>query len=872
MPITWLCTTASASLCHNPADGRYLFAEGGRVTAGRWYHLAAVARPAANGGPAMLTVFLNGRAVGSATFDGTIKAVDGEAIGLGDSAGAPSPGARFRGYVDELAVWHRPLEPAEIAAHFQRRAALLRELERGRRQAERERLAAAAARLQRFGCEEIVFAERFPGRDSGAPLLRQLRLRLHRPEPLAPRPGRRGAVQAEPADRRRGAADRRSRAARSAIRKWTAHGRTILFSYRPGGDHYYHLYEIGVDGSGLRQITDGPWDDIEPAYLPDGDIVFCSSRAKRYIGCWLAQAATLHRCDPAGGNLRMLSSGSFTENTPCVLPDGRVLYTRWEYVNRDPVSFHHLWTMNPDGSSPRVFFGNQTPGGVFIDARPVPGVDRVAFIHSPGHGQNEHAGYVAMVGGRSGPNAPQAMLQLSREADFRDPFPLAEDTAAGSPRESNPADGRSGPHRGVVHRSDQDVHEPIAVLPHPREPAVAPRVDARRTTGTILLADVYTGRNMAGVNRGAVKKLLVLEDLPKPANYHGGGSQPIGHGVTSTLKRILGTVPVEEDGSAYFEVPALRSLYFATARRTRPLDQADAQLRHGAARRNGRLRRLPRDAAADARRGPADAAGDAAAAAGDRAGRRRAGDSRLPARHPADPRPALRPLPPGHARRRDGGVSLAGDRGPVFSHSYYELLLHWQVKDTGGPPMHGTGRQPGNDAPYTTYSSASPLMNKIDFSHYEVQLDPREAATVRLWIDTERPIRGHLRRHRHRADRRLLERERADPRDGRRLAFDAAGCGSGPPPLRRLPRRPLAAIRHGQDADRRAPGFPVVAEAAEPVLAAPRVQSHAAGEIAGPPGAAGSRGRRLRRRVACRSAAADRRKPAPAAAIRRFIR
>ncbi len=152
-----------ASLCHNPADGRYLFAEGGHVTVGRWYHLAAVARPAANGGPATLTVFLNGRAVGSTPFDGTIKAVAGEAIGLGDSAGAPSPAARFQGYVDELFVWNRVLDPTEIAAHFDRRAAQLRELDRGRRQAELARLAAAAARLSAFGCEEIVFAERFPG-------------------------------------------------------------------------------------------------------------------------------------------------------------------------------------------------------------------------------------------------------------------------------------------------------------------------------------------------------------------------------------------------------------------------------------------------------------------------------------------------------------------------------------------------------------------------------------------------------------------------------------------------------------------------------------------------------------------------------------
>ena len=81
-------------------------------------------------------------------------------------------------------------------------------------------------------------------------------------------------------------------------------------------------------------------------------------------------------------------------------------------------------------------------------------------------------------------------------------------------------------------------------------------------------------------------------------------------------------------------------------------------------------------------------------------------------------------------------MALIGDRGPVFSHSYYALFLHWEVKDTAGEPRHGTGRQAGNDRPYNAYSSASPLMEKIDGSHYDVSLSPQESRIVRLWIDT----------------------------------------------------------------------------------------------------------------------------------------
>jgi hypothetical protein len=85
--------------------------------------------------------------------------------------------------------------------------------------------------------------------------------------------------------------------------------------------------------------------------------------------------------------------------------------------------------------------------------------------------------------------------------------------------------------------------------------------------------------------------------------------------------------------------------------------------------------------------------------------------------------------------RPEGSVVLTGDRGPVFSLSYYSLFLHWQIKDTAGDPGHGTGRQPGNNKPYSTYSSASPLVDKLEPSHHDVKLTSHEKKRVRLWID-----------------------------------------------------------------------------------------------------------------------------------------
>ena len=205
-------------------------------------------------------------------------------------------------------------------------------------------------------------------------------------------------------------------------------GQKILFSYRPGGTATFHLYEINIDGSGLTQLTDGPDDDIEPTYLPDGGIMFCSSRCRRVVNCWLSRVATLYRCDGDGDNIRMVSSNNDHDNTPWVLPDGRVLYMRWEYVDRSQVHFHHLWTVNPDGTSQMVYYGNEHGGIAMLDAKPIPGTNQVVASFSPGHGLPEHMGYVTVVDPGAGPDVLQTTRQISQgKALFRDPYAISDD-------------------------------------------------------------------------------------------------------------------------------------------------------------------------------------------------------------------------------------------------------------------------------------------------------------------------------------------------------------------------------------------------------------------------------------------------------------
>jgi len=726
-----------ASLYHGQADGSYVFAEGGRIDAGRWQHITGVARRNdADPARSRLEVYLDGRLAAAGTYDGTICTTEKEGLGLGDSVGIASATSRFRGYLDEVTMWNRALAPEEIRARYDGRAPALAEIAR-RPQVVPPAEKGLVEQLDTLGVKEVIFAERGAGRDISGHYYANFgyacidtNIWFHAADGtrlcrLNPKTSELSVLLDDPG---------------GSVRDPCVHydGKKVLFSYRKGGTHQYHLYEINRDGSGLRQLTDGPWDDVEPAYLPDGGIVFASTRCKRYILCWLAQSATLHRCDADGGNIRMLSSNTVTENTPCVLPDGRVLYTRWEYVNRDAVVYHHLWTMNPDGTGVMVYFGNMHPGGVFIDAQPIPGTRDVVFINSPGHGRNEHVGHVAIVSDRLGPDERSVMRNVTGNG-YRDPYPLSPEAFLAAKGNRLVLLGRDGREK-VVYTGRRMVHEPRLLAARPRERVIPSRVELDKESATMIVSDVYFGRNMAGVERGAIKKILVLEDLPKPANYHGGGSQPLGHGVSSTLKRILGTVAVEPDGSAHFTVPPMRSIYLAL------LDENNLSVKQ--------MRSF-------ATLQP----GETASCVGCHEPRLQSPSGGLPMlaalnRPPSRIEPIkgvpevmdfprdIQPILDCHcvkchdSAKRKGGVVLTGDRGPVYSLSYYNLLLHWQIKDTHGDPKHGTGRQHGNDAPYTTYSSASALMKKIDGSHHKVKLTPEEHRMLRLWIDVNAPYPG----------------------------------------------------------------------------------------------------------------------------------
>ncbi len=511
--------------------------------------------------------------------------------------------------------------------------------------------------------------------------------------------------------------------------------RKVLFSYRQADTDWYHLYEINLDGTGLRQLTSGPYDDYEPAYLPDGGIVFVSTRCQCWVNCWMTQVGVLYRCNADGGEILRLSHNPEHDNTPAVLPDGRILYTRWEYVDRSQVEFHHLWTINPDGSGEMIYYGNMHPGTVMIDAKPIPNSRNVLASFSPGHGVTDHKGHVAIVSPAEGPDSLPTARQLTRDKwpPYKDPYPLSEDCfLVAWENELLVMDGAGGTE--LLYRAPAPglVHEPRPVLARPRERLIAPRVHDAQATGRLVLADVYQGRNMEGVQRGEIKQLLVLELLPKQVNFSGGPDLVSWLG-TFSLERVLGTVPVEEDGSACFEVPAGRPVFFVA------LDAQDMSVQ----RMHSFVSVMPGETTScigchEPRSQTPTSPAAPVLQALQRAPSRIRPFEGVPdvVDFPRDIQPILdRHCVACHTyQRREGGVLLTGDRSSQWSHGYFHLLVHLQVADG----RNGLGNYP----PRSIGSAASPLLDKLRPSHYGVQVSPAEWRTVWLWIESGAPYAG----------------------------------------------------------------------------------------------------------------------------------
>jgi hypothetical protein len=356
-------------------------------------------------------------------------------------------------------------------------------------------------------------------------------------------------------------------------------------------EDFYHVWEANVDGTGLRQLTSGPYDDLMPTYLPDGGIAFCSTRRKGYARCFGGQFSprwhvyTLHRMDADGSNLRTLSFHDTNEWFPTVSHTGQILYSRWDYIDRDAVTHQNLWAMRPDGTNPLAVWGNasSTPCCSF-QPQPIPRSGKIIFTASAHHSIT--GGSIAIVDPTISDNAQKAITRITPSIPFPEaegnnipdyynaPWPLSEKyyLVAYSPvplvwePRANPTNALgiylldAFGNRELIYR-DLAIGStnPCPLVPRPTPPALPSTLPPDAPpTGEMILADVYQG--LGSVPRGTIKELRIVQILPKTTPV--ANSPPVGLAGEENGRAILGTVPVEPDGSGYFIVPAGKGLLF----------------------------------------------------------------------------------------------------------------------------------------------------------------------------------------------------------------------------------------------------------------------------------------------------------------------
>jgi len=380
-------------------------------------------------------------------------------------------------------------------------------------------------------------------------------------------------------------------------------GQRILFAWKKSDrEDDFHLYEMDVATGEIRQLTHGlGFADYEGAYLPDGNVVFSSTRCGQTVDCNWVEVSNLYLMDQDGRYMRRVGFDQVHTIFPTVTDDGRVLYTRWEYSDRGQIYPQPLFQMHPDGTNQRELYGNNSwfPTNI-IHARKIPGSRKVLAVitghHRPAHGK---LGVIDPALGRQEGQGVQLIapvrktepLRVDRYAldgiQFQYPYPVDDQHFLVTLAMPTP-EGKLG--RFDIYFMDVDGRrellaegqapgegigcKQIVPLAHREKPAVRPStVDYEKTTGTVYLQDIYEGDGLADVPRGAIKRLRVVALRYRaaaigslPQDGKGGHSEmttPIAIGNGSwDVKVVLGSAKVHDDGSAFFEVPARTPVYF----------------------------------------------------------------------------------------------------------------------------------------------------------------------------------------------------------------------------------------------------------------------------------------------------------------------
>jgi len=396
----------------------------------------------------------------------------------------------------------------------------------------------------------------------------------------------------------------------------------VVFAWKKAQEEGFRIWEVRTDGTGLKQLTfpadneahlvkmykrgyHHGTDDMDPCYLPDGRICFISTRCQYGILCDSPDIFTttlLYVMDADGKNMQKLTNSSVSEATPAMTNDGRIMYTRWEYLDKGAVSNKCLWAVRPDGTGQSEIYGNDIAfPPTFTHGRPIPGTNtKFVFTGVPHYPQNS-IGTIIVADTTKNIRTREPMTYITPDIDirreggfwhdraskwgttryFKDPYPLSAGFFLVSMNKGKHYNDMvnwglflldAAGETALIHKDSAiGCFQPMPLRPRKTPPILRGPIDkklAKKDLAVCVVTNIYHG--MEDVEPGTIKYIRVNEQIPRPwaaRRYWGGDCVDQQHS-TITLNTHLGlkvqhgVVPVEADGSAHFYVPADANVFF----------------------------------------------------------------------------------------------------------------------------------------------------------------------------------------------------------------------------------------------------------------------------------------------------------------------
>lgn len=554
-------------------------------------------------------------------------------------------------------------------------------------------------------------------------------------------------------------------------------------NYMKKSEGKFHLYKMNLADGSVEQLTDGPDDDFDPTETPDGDVIFMSTRRGGFGRCHghyePLRAHTLHRLN-ADKSVSCLSWHETNEWQPTFLHDGRVLYTRWDYVDRNAARHHGLWTTNPDGTNSAILFGNYTfETNACYQSKAIPNSNKVMFVagahhldvggtlvmldpnkvrYDPETAEDDLSSIEWLTPEIPAPEVTRTGNQVCKQYYFS-PWPLSEEIwltsyshdPIGGYLSNTTKCGKLGIYYRdrfgnleLLYKNDSNEESclypiPLAERERPRViPSSLPPVDPNATdppTGTFVLSNVYESLKPFPEGR-KIKELRVVQLLPKAPDYR-SNSPRIGFAGSANARAILGSVPVEKDGSAHFTVPANLPVYFqAIDEDGRAVQSMRSIVYLQPGENRGCVGCHEQTSTALSNENKQNIAS------------LRGPSEMTPA--PEDARPFSYPrfIQPILDKRcvscHDGsenakaGLNLTGGKEGIYTCSYNALGKYLRWYEWGGATYREISTMPGESG-----ADISPLSNIInDQNHQDIDLTDEERRNLYLWMDAMVPFYG----------------------------------------------------------------------------------------------------------------------------------